>query len=446
MLKLKIAAILIISLLALKNVQGQTTALWTFDEQQGIYPSDVLNDVSNNNYPMVLGRGGEIVPGKFGNALEPLHHAPIQFPDKLPKDHVKFGLTPLPKKNGDKVAPMNWMNDDFCALMTSGQNHLRKLVGFANATDTKLNLGDFDWTVEFWFEPEKNTGQSGTVFEIGQGPRGENNKVTRLSLDADLKGFTLYNEPSGKKLFIPSDAEALNPANKGWHHFAFVYSAKEEQLKHYVDGKLQKLPEKAELKSLKHGDAAYMSVGRDGLWQHPLQGKIDELRFSVGDVYTSDFTPPASFSPLFHNKFTERPLKKGPPLLFANPNRIKTPVKLEGRKYLFLDNSIFAKSCGISFHLNPPGDFKKVFEVEGTYRKHLSVVQDDSGYIRIYNGIKGDRLQVMISKDGIHFTSPVLTKNKIEGHQNVVINEPVGTGQVFIDPNALADEIRAEMF
>ncbi len=437
MLKLKVVAFFVISLIALKNVQGQTTALWTFDEQQGIYPSDVLNDVSDNNYPLVLGRGGMIVAGKFGNALEPLEQPAIKLPKKAPEGAVKFGIFPLPKKPGDKVAPMSWANDNFCALMTSDQKHLRNLVGFANATDTKLNLGDFDWTVEFWFSPEKNTKESGTVFEIGSGPRGENNKITSLSLDADFKGFTLYNEPSGTKLFIPSNNKDLSPGG-GWHHLAFVYSAKDGQLKHYVDGILQKLPDKASLKSLEHGDAAYMSLGRDGLWKHPLQGKIDELRISEGEVYTSNFTPPSSMSPLFNPKYTEGPLKKGPPLLFAYHKKVKIPVDLGSRKYLFFDNSLFAKSDGIKFTVNPPDQVKKVFDVEGSYRKHLTVIQDEKGLIRIYNAVNDDHLEVMTSKDGIHFESPEFLQYK--NHHNIVINEPVGTGEVFIDPNAPEDQ------
>ncbi len=51
---------------------AQTIALWPFDEQIGIYPSCVMSDVSDNDYPLVLGPGGQIVEGKFGNALDPI--------------------------------------------------------------------------------------------------------------------------------------------------------------------------------------------------------------------------------------------------------------------------------------------------------------------------------------------------------------------------------------
>jgi hypothetical protein len=418
--------------------QTRTIALWPFDEQQGLYPSDVLNDVSNNNYPLVLGRGGMIVPGKFGNALEPFEQPTIKIPSKLPEGAIKFGITPLQKKAGQKVAPMNWKNAFFCALMTKGQNHLRKLVGFVNVTDTKLNLGNFNWTVEFWFELDKKIKNEGTVFEIGQGPRGENNKVTRLSLSSNLTEFILYNFPAGVKLNIPTELNELYSSKTKWHHLAFVYSAIDNQLKHYVDGVLQKLPAKAEIKSLAHGDLAYMSIGRDGEWRHPLQGKIDELRFSEGEVYKSDFTPPGSFSPLFDPELTEQSLKKGPPLLFSDPHNIEIPVELGNRKYLFFDNSLFHESNRITFNVNPPENVQKVFDVEGSYRKHLTVIQDSKGLIRIYNAVKDDHLEVMTSEDGIHFEKPVFETYK--KNHNIVINEPVGTGQVFIDPNAPADQ------
>ncbi len=436
--KLSILVLSLFLILFSRSLLAQTIAAWPFDEQRGLYPSDVLNDVSESNYPLVLGHGGMIVKGKYGNALEPLEQDKINFPKQLPPNMVKFGITPLEKKPGDKVAPMNWQNDNFCALMTSGQNHLRKLVGFVNPTKSKLNLGDFDWTVEFWLETLKNTGKNGVVFEIGSGPRGENNKITSLILDSDLNGFTFINQPSSTKIFIPSDQSALNPGNKKWHHFAFVYSSKEHQLKHYVDGILQKLPKKCEIKVLGKGNKAYMSIGRNGVWNLPLQGKIDELRFSESQIYKSNFTPPSSFSPLFNRKFSELPLKKGPKLLFGKTNKEKSPIQLEGRKYLFFDGKLFANSKNISFHVNPPTHAQKVFDVTGSFRKHLSVVQDDSGLIRIYNAVNDDHLEVLTSKDGVHFTKPVIQSYK--GHNNIVINEPVGTGQVFIDPNAPADQ------
>jgi hypothetical protein len=62
--------------------------------------------------------------------------------------------------------------------MTSGEKHLRNQVGFPQVTTTKLNLGDFDWTIEFWFKPLRQSNDYGVVFEIGSGPRAENDTIT----------------------------------------------------------------------------------------------------------------------------------------------------------------------------------------------------------------------------------------------------------------------------
>ena len=116
-----------------------TTALWLFDEPQGLYPSHVMDDQSENDYPLVIGPGGMIVEGLFGNALEAIPQPPVD----LPEGEAEFGLTALPVPDGRTMEPLTWLNADFCAFMTSGERHLRKEVGFAQVTRTGLNLGNF---------------------------------------------------------------------------------------------------------------------------------------------------------------------------------------------------------------------------------------------------------------------------------------------------------------
>jgi len=59
-------------------LRAETVALWLFDEQIGIYPSCVLSDASPNNFPLVLGSGGQIVKGKFGGSLAPTEQPKIE--------------------------------------------------------------------------------------------------------------------------------------------------------------------------------------------------------------------------------------------------------------------------------------------------------------------------------------------------------------------------------
>lgn len=417
--------------------EGKTIALWLFDEPQGIYPSSVLNDAGPNDYPLVLGLGGQIVPGKYGNALEP-----IPYPDfSIPEGEAWFGLKQLPPAPGRTVEPMSWFNAHFCALMTSGEKHLRKQVGFARVTETPLNLGDFDWTVEFWYLPTRKPDSDGVVFEVGEGPRGENERVTRLVLKQDLSAFEFFNAPSGQKIQISTNSGVLQAEASAWHHLAFVYSSSEKILRHFLDGRLVSEVKIQPLQALKSGEEDYMSISRDGLWQRPLPGRLDELRFSLGQMYKSEFQPPESFSPFVRGEVTQPPLKAGPPLLFKNGRPVEIPVPLGTRKYLFIDDALFQRTEHIRFVPNPPRVAEMVWgNIKGQFRKHLTVVEDEQGRIRIYNSVANDYLQVLISDDGIHFTAPDLGQ-EYKGYRNIVIHGPVGgLGTPFIDPNGPPEE------
>jgi hypothetical protein len=120
------------------RLNAETVALWLFDEQVGIYPSCVLGDASQNNYPLVLGPGGQI-------AIE------------LSPENRYIGFERRPQIDPSrKMPPMDWASAKFCALMTRGEHHLRQEVGFPHATETGLNLGDKDWTVEFWYNRRRS--------------------------------------------------------------------------------------------------------------------------------------------------------------------------------------------------------------------------------------------------------------------------------------------------
>src|SRR5205085_220058 len=147
---------------------------------------------------------------------------------------------------------------------------------------------------------------------------------------------------------------------RGWHHLAFVYDGGARQLRHYVDGAPQRLPAKAALKALDHGDEAYFSVGRDGLWGRPLPGRIDELRVSDHQVYTARFEPPGTFSRLHDTGAPNQ--KEGPPLLFDHTKQRPRVLHLGSRKHLFIDDALIAESTGIAFTPNPPRMAEKVLD------------------------------------------------------------------------------------
>ncbi len=426
-------------------VPAQTVSLWLFDESLGLYPSSVLDNSSNNDFPLVIGRGGVLVAGKFGQALDPVDRPPIDFP----LGSSEFGLGPASLLSSG-TTPMFWHNATFAALMTCGENHLRKEIGFANATDIPLNLGAFDWTVEFWLRIVRPPGKEGVVWELCGGPRGKNDDMTQLILDADHRGFSLINRPSRTVLAIPSALVGGREPADGWRHCAFVYDAKERQLRHYVDGVLQPLPPQCTLQAVAHGDEAYFSVGRDGRWERPLPGPIDELRFSRGQIYRHSFTPPSSFAlpqPVVSPKKSGKPLLWGPESKNAKALNKNAPISLGNRKHLFLDDALIAEIKNCEFTVNPPQKAERVIDdIQGAFRKHLTVVEDERGLIRLYYGVEDDHLAVRVSRDGVNFAPPEQTANgpgklRPDHHDCVVIAEMVGgLGNPFIDPNGPPEE------
>ena len=127
--------------------------------------------------------------------------------------------------------------------------------------------------------------------------------------------------------------------------------------------------------------------------------------------------------------------------MFEEGKQALQPIPLLGRKHLLLDASIAERIDHITFTVNPPRRAERVIDaIKGPFRKHLTVVEDEAGLIRMYYGVKEDHLAVLTSRDGIHWEKPVLAPGADEALQNVVLGEPAATGVVFIDPNGPAEE------
>lgn len=450
-------SLLAAALFAPLAARADTVALWLFDEQIGIYPSSLLQDASADNYYLVLGRGAEIVPGRFGNALHPI--TPPPFAPKIKgkpaseivkedgsfapaaedfKDAaaslVRFGLLAPPRAKGRTVEPMTWYNATFAAMLTSGEAHLRHGV-FANATATKLNLGAGDWTVECWLKLDASAAGEGVVLEVGSGPRGENDTVTRLLLRPADGKFAWQNQATAGSapLELPTDLAALRA---GWAHCAFVRDSAKAELRHYVNGKLVSRVAAAKWAALPAGEEPYFSVGRDGKWNRPLPAAIDELRVSDTALYQAAFAPPASFASRFNgSRPTHTPLV-GPKLLFPGNAAPAGVVDLGNRKHLFLDDVLLAERSNISFVVHPPRIAERVFDGRGW----ISVAQAESGLIHLYTTGPKDCLLVWTSKDGVHFDAPDLGRGDYHGCKNVVTTDPASTGSIMVDPNAPAAE------
>ena len=401
------------------SARADTVALWLFDEQVGVYPSSVLNDAGPGGHSLILGRGAEIAPGKFGNALWPVPPAPLAVPVNgagaaadSGGGSVTFVLRAPTTKAGRTQPPLTWENAHFAAMSTNGDTHLRR-TPYANATDSKLNLGGGDWTIECWLWVAPAAQSEGVIFEIGAGPRGENDFVTRFSVLPGEDAFALaflsatdsavakrveYPNPAGPPGGSASVQTTMLALNQGmlprdkWVHVALVHAAVAGQLRLLLDGKVRAVAA-AKPMPLPHGDESYVSIGRDGRWRRPLGGAIDELRISDHVVYPAESAPPSSFARAHHG--TRRALLPlaGPSLLFGEGASPALVLKLGSRRHLFPDAALLAARNQLTFTVHPPRVAEAVIE--------------GSGRIPYANG-PDSSLALFHSKDGVHFTAPDL--------------------------------------
>jgi hypothetical protein len=208
-----------------------------------------------------------------------------------------------------------------------------------------------------------------------------------------------------------------------------------------VNGTLQRVPANVSIKELPACGEAYFSIGRDGAWNHPLPGKLDELRFSDQVIYRDSFRPPGSFSPLLGEGCGPVELQQGPPLLFSGSSGPRFPLRLGDRKHLFIDDAFIDSMDGIAFTVNPARLEECVLDdIQGRFRKHVNVVEDEEGNVRLYHGIENDFLGVHVSRDGLRFEAPVLRDAASGLPPNTVLPEMTAMGMVFVDPNAPPDQ------
>ncbi len=187
----------------------------------------------------------------------------------------------------------------------------------ASPTDSRLNLGAGDWTLECWLRLDAGAADEGVLFEIGCGPRGTGELVTRFSVLPRENAFALAGLVSAaagalRRIEWPSpdgppageawlDVATLVPAGAAlprgrWFHVALVHAVEAGGLRLYLDGRHCAVAA-LRLRALPHGAEAYVALGCDGRGRRVLAGAIDELRVSDHAAYAEDFAPPGSFGP-----------------------------------------------------------------------------------------------------------------------------------------------------
>lgn len=268
------------------SVRAETVARWRFEPATEVKATapEPRGASGPGRDGWVLARGAELGPGKFGRALWPAGSG---------------------RAEAGRVSPVPlWVAAD-----------AGRLDFVANPMDSRLNLGAHDWSVECWLWLEASATDEGVIYEIGSGPPGANELVTRFSVWPRENAFVLtglgpvapgeaesvgrrieFSDPAG-----PPDGVArlehvtLAPVGSAlprqqWVHVALGYDAAAGLLRLFLGGRLSATAP-ARLTALPRGPAAYVALGCDGRRDRVLPGAMDELRVSDHAGPARDFNP-----------------------------------------------------------------------------------------------------------------------------------------------------------
>lgn len=186
-----------------------------------------------------------------------------------------------------------------------------------NPTDSALNLGAGDWTVEGWWRLDSGAKDEGVWFEVGTGPREERELVTQLGVDPHENAVVLHalapdsdtpaaplarrvefpdpgGPPGGSARLLTVQLTAPAPLPRArWFHVAVVHRENGE-LRLFVDGEPAAVAT-AGLRALPRGDGGYLALGCDGRGARVFPGALDDLRVSARARYTTRFDPASQY-------------------------------------------------------------------------------------------------------------------------------------------------------
>jgi len=270
-----------------------TVARWRFEPATEVEAKDPRGGSDSSREWLVLAGEAALGPGKLGQALWPGG-----------SDGTGAGrVSPLPRRVATDAGRLDLV---------------------ANPMDSRLNLGAHDWSVECWLWLEAGATDEGVIYEIGSGPPGANELVTRFSVWPRENAFGLtglgpvvpgevesvgrrieFSDPAG-----PPDGVArlehvtLAPAGtvlprQQWVHVALGHDAAASLLRLFLDGRLAATAP-ARLMALPRGPAAYVALGCDGRRGRVLRGAIDELRVNDHAGPARDFNPDETPASLDH--------------------------------------------------------------------------------------------------------------------------------------------------
>jgi hypothetical protein len=413
-----------------------TVGLWLFDEMQ--YPCTTLTDASQYEYDLRLQDEGELIEGKFGNAL------------KL-SPGVGYNLYYAEWKG--KISP-NFMRgpDDFPSGLWGPTIAPKMLL---------VGLAGDKWTCEFWLKLAGAPKAKAAIVHLGNAY----DPGFAVNLTSGAKSFTVINNYGGLLATCPTDSAKLTDGK--WHHVAFTVSS--GKLKHYLDGQEKSIPAVKQIavvptpeikipKSLSQTNYDIfddsknfeffrqhrfnLSLGEDRKSNMKFNGAVDELRFSDVVRYCQSFDLPKSFSRSYGPVLKQPSVPSGPVLLFGSGMENK-PVKLGSRKHLFIDEVMVDKKQNMQLKVNPPIDPQGV---DQRFDDGWVIDHDEKVYLFIPRGYGSSEgiTRLYISEDGINFDSPELGVIEYKGSKanNMIFHLSPMFGTFFKDsnPNILKEE------
>jgi hypothetical protein len=415
--------------------------LWLFDETP--YPYTTLTDASEYEYDLRLMKGGQLVPGKFGNCLKCTPGLDYAVGYSSWKGHIAFAhmreVSGRPGSGlwGPTVAPEKLLNA----------------------------LAGRDFTCEFWLLLMSNPIQDTVLIDLG-------NKYEpgfKVMLKTRAEAFVVENAYNGFRAECPT---VLNQIwGRAWHHVAFTYSPQSRQLKYFIDGVSQgsaptspleksKVPASVWPESLNHTTYGIfekenrrdkpdfekrrknrfnLALGHDRHGNHDFNGNIDELRFSNVVRYSGSFPLPDSLSRNYRKDAPRPAVADGPPLLFGGdktylPNE---PIRLGSRKHVFIDEVIVDRKRNIKLTVNPP---TKPVITDVRTRADTPIFDHDGKVWMVRTpgyGSDVGNIRLLISENGINFTEPDLGIIEYEGSKrnNIILTHVPCWGRFFKDAN-----------
>jgi len=387
---------------------SNTVALWLFDETAYNYAT--LIDAGEYEYDLQLMDGGDLVPGKFGNALS--------------------------VSSGYGVAYAGFAGSAVFFEMREEDETPSGLWSPTIAPEKLLNaFVSENWTIEFWLNLSSASGEA-VIFDLG---------------DIYKPGFTLSLSGSN---FIIADAydgiEAECQTNTGeltdgrWHHVAFTRSG--STVNHFVDGQLlcsvtvssiaaEPVPPTIMPPSLQTSDYGFknmdfegrrqnrfnLAVGQDRHAGKTMNGKIDELRVSDIIRYSGNFAPPDSFSRNYRAGAPGPAVANGPSLLLPGSGIAGYPppsvLEFGARKHVFIDDALLDTKQNITVKMNAPTDMENLnftpalLDKHGPYERiwRPSVFDANDKVCMFINDSYESHegiIRLRTSEDGVNFDTP----------------------------------------